>query len=72
MRNVGATRYVMSHFKTVSVLRSESLKGAGAIGKYLLETYGRDSLAMIVDEGGTFYNRLDKSSNLPMNTRRIR
>ncbi|KAF8549259.1 carboxypeptidase S [Imleria badia] len=28
--------------------------GAGAIGKYLLETHGPDSFAMIVDEGGGY------------------
>ncbi|KAH7913034.1 hypothetical protein BJ138DRAFT_1146880 [Hygrophoropsis aurantiaca] len=30
------------------------ITGARAIGKYLLETYGEDSMAMIVDEGGGF------------------
>jgi len=31
-------------------------KGAREIAKYLLENYGHDSLAMIIDEGGTFMN----------------
>lgn len=36
------------------VLVPKSVQGAGEIAKYLLETYGPDSIAMIVDEGGTF------------------
>ena len=38
-----------------------SFQGAAAIGQYLLETYGPDSLAMIVDEGGTFQDHVDQS-----------
>jgi hypothetical protein len=28
------------------------LQGAAAIGEYLVKTYGKDSISMIVDEGG--------------------
>jgi Gly-Xaa carboxypeptidase len=30
------------------------LQGAAAIGEYLVNTYGEDSMSMIVDEGGKF------------------
>lgn len=31
---------------------ASGLHGASAIGKYLLDTYGEDAFAMLVDEGG--------------------
>ncbi|KZV72179.1 Zn-dependent exopeptidase [Peniophora sp. CONT] len=39
---------------------SGGLQGAGAIAKYLLNTYGADSMAIIVDEGGGYmdYNNI--------------
>ena len=51
MKKVEVSECVML---SLHVLVLKSVQGAGEIAKYLLQTYGPDSIAMIVDEGGKF------------------
>ena len=51
MRKPPAPRFAPYYHPYVA-LRPHNAKGAGELAKYLEGTYGRDSMAMIVDEGG--------------------
>ena len=53
MKNAVAITCVLHY--NVNSSDKKTIKGAAAIGAYLLETYGEDSISMIVDEGGERY-----------------